>query len=147
MENCSGSCETKATKVAEGINRRALLTGLAAALVSVGLTSTGEAALAAAKTYTIGKTSEIPVKGGKMYYVANYPVFITQPKAGVFKAFNGYCTHVPTSVAGVIGSNIICTEHGSTFDSTTGAVTKGPARRPLAKINLTVSGNVLKVKL
>ena len=147
MENCSGSCDANATKIEGGLNRRALLTGIAGVLASIGLASTGEVALAAAKTYTVGKTSEIPVRGGKMYYVANYPVFITQPKAGVFKAFNGYCTHVPTSVTGVVGSNIICTEHGSKFDSTTGSVTKGPARRALAKINLTVTGNVMKVKL
>jgi nitrite reductase/ring-hydroxylating ferredoxin subunit len=147
MENCAGSCETNATKIDGGINRRALLTGIAGVLASIGLAGTGDAALAAATTYTLGKTTDIPVKSGKMYNVNGTPVLVTQPKAGVFKAFNGYCTHQRTPLGGMNGSNVICYQHGATFDSTTGAVTGGPAPRALTKITLTVSGTSLKVKL
>lgn len=147
MENCTGSCESNATKIEGGINRRALLTGIAGVLATIGLTGTGEAAMAAAKTYTIGKTTDIPVKSGKMFNVNGTPVLVTQPKAGVFKAFNGYCTHERTPLSGINGSNIVCGRHGASFDSTSGAVTGGPAPRPLTKITLSLTGTTLKVKL
>ena len=151
MENCSGisqeSCDSRVTKVDGGISRRALLAGIAGVLGAIGLSGTGEAAMAAAKTYTIGKTTDIAVKSGKMFNVAGTPVLVTQPKAGVFKAFNGYCTHERNPLGGINGSNVVCYRHGASFDSTTGAVTGGPAPRPLSKITLTVSGTALKVKL
>mgnify|MGYP000494036292 CR=1 FL=1 len=147
MENCSGACETNASKIEGGINRRALLTGIAGVLATIGLAGTGDAALAAAKTYTIGKTTDIAVKSGKMYNVAGTPILVTQPKKGVFKAFNGYCTHEQTPLSGMNGSNVVCNRHGASFDTTTGAVTGGPAPRSLTKITLTVSGTALKVKL
>jgi nitrite reductase/ring-hydroxylating ferredoxin subunit len=151
MDNCSAiksaSCNSNVTKIEGGINRRALLTGIAGVLGAVGLASTGEAAMAAAKTYTIGKTTDIQVKGGKMYNIGGTPVLVTQPKAGVFRAFNGYCTHQQTPLGGINGSNVVCYQHGASYDSTTGAVTGPPATRPLTKITLTISGTTMKVKL
>lgn len=147
MENCTGIENKNVTTIDGSVSRRAILSGLAGVLGAIGLASGSEAALAAAKTYTLGKTTDIAVKGGKMYNVNGTPVLVTQPKAGVFKAFNGYCTHQRTPLGGINGSNVLCYQHGASFDSTTGAVTGGPAPRALTKITLTVSSGTLKVKL
>ncbi len=50
--------------------RRAALAGLGAILAGVGLVGPSQAALAAAKTYTIGKTTDIKVGSSKSYMVA-----------------------------------------------------------------------------
>ena len=147
MESCAGTCDNNATNVDGGINRRALLTGVAGVLGAIGLAGIGDAAEAAAKTYTIGKTTDIPVKSGAMYRVAGKPILVTQPKKGVFRAFVGYCTHQRQELGGMSGNNIACYQHNATFNATTGAVVGGPAPKPLTKVTLTVTGTTLKVKL
>ncbi|MFM6977877.1 MAG: Rieske (2Fe-2S) protein [Micrococcales bacterium] len=145
MDNCSGSCDHNATKIDGGIKRRALLAGIAGVLASIGLS--GEAAFAAAKTYTVAKKSDIPLRSGELFRVNGTPIFITQPKAGVFRAFSGLCTHERQELGGMVGKNIACYQHGATFDPTTGAATGGPTKKALKKITLTVSGNNLKVTI
>jgi nitrite reductase/ring-hydroxylating ferredoxin subunit len=129
------------------LSRRALLGGVAAVMAGIGLAGPAESALAAAKTYTVGKTTEIPVGSAKMYQVAGVPVIVTQPKKGVFKAFNGYCTHQQVQLDSINGSNLICSQHGSSFNTTTGKVTGGPARSSLANYKASVSGTTLKISL
>ena len=152
---CENHCESSATATrrettvipANHVSRRALLAGLGGALATVGFLATGESAMAAAKTYMVGKTTDVAVGSARMYQIAGVPVIITQPKKGVYKAFNGYCTHQQVPLAGVNGSNLVCNQHGATFNTTTGAATGGPARSGLAKYAVTVSGTTLKVKL
>jgi nitrite reductase/ring-hydroxylating ferredoxin subunit len=128
-------------------SRRAALAGLGAILAGVGLLGPSEAALAAAKTYTIGKTTDIKVGSAKSYLVAGVSVLVTQPKKGVFKAFKGVCTHQGGSLSSVSGKNIVCPLHGATFDSTSGKPTGGPASTGLKGYKVTVSGTSLKVTL
>lgn len=132
---------------ANHLARRTLLAGIGAALVGVGLTGPAESAFAAAKTYTVGKTTDIAVGSAHMYTVAGTPVIVTQPKKGVFKAFNGYCTHQQVQLSNISGTNLICSQHGSMFNTTTGKVTGGPARSALPNYKATVSGTTLKVSL
>lgn len=132
---------------ANQINRRALLTGLGAVLAGIGLAGPAESAIAAAKTYTVGKTTDVKVGSARLYTVAGIPVLVTQPKKGVFKAFNGYCTHERVQIDGLNGSNLVCSQHGATFNTTTGKVTGGPARSALANYKVTVAGTTLKVSL
>lgn len=127
--------------------RRSLLLGLAATLSSVGLSSASEIAAFAAKTYTVGKKSEVPVKGGKLFRVAGKGVYITQPRAGVFRAFNAMCTHAGGTVNKVEGNNIVCPLHGAKFDVNSGQAVAGPAASPLKKVVVTVSGNNLRVTI
>ena len=124
-----------------------MLTGIGAALAGFGLAGPASTAFAAAKTYTVGKTSDIKVGGARMYTVAGIPVLVTQPKKGVFKAFNGYCTHQQVQLSGLDGTNVVCEQHGSKFDTTSGKVTHGPAQTSLANYKVTVSGTTLKVSL
>jgi len=124
-----------------------MLSGLGAVLSGVGLAAPAQSALAAAKTYNVGKTSDVKVGSARMYTVAGIPVLVTQPKKGVFKAFNGYCTHQQVQLDSLNGTNLVCSQHGSRFDTTTGKVTGGPARSALANYKVTVAGTTLKVSL
>jgi nitrite reductase/ring-hydroxylating ferredoxin subunit len=128
-------------------SRRAALAGLGALLAGVGLVGPSQAALAAAKTYTVGKTTDIKVGSAKSYLVAGVSVLVTQPKKGVFKAFKGVCTHQGGSLSSVTGKNIVCPLHGASFDSTSGKPTGGPASTGLKGYKVTISGTSLKVTL
>lgn len=152
---CENLCETsivaprrEVTVVPNNhLSRRALLGGVAAVMAGIGLVGPAEGALAAAKTYTVGKTTDIAVGSAKMFTVAGTPVIVTQPKKGIFKAFNGYCTHQQVPLAGIQGSNLVCNQHGASFNTTTGKVTGGPARSALPGYKVAVSGSSLKVTL
>ncbi|GGL95528.1 MULTISPECIES: Rieske (2Fe-2S) protein [Micromonospora] len=86
----------------------------------------------------LAKTADIPVGGGKVF--APQGVVVTQPTAGEFKAFDPICTHQNCPVSNVDGGTINCTCHGSKFSITDGSVQGGPATRPLAAKEVTVSG-------
>jgi nitrite reductase/ring-hydroxylating ferredoxin subunit len=152
---CENLCDTSTSPASRAVidvppnhlNRRAVLTGIGAALAGFGLAGPAESALAAAKTYTVGKTTDIAVGSARMYQVAGVPVLVTQPKKGIFKAFNGFCTHQQVQISGLQGTNLVCEQHGSSFNSTTGKVTNGPARTGLANYKTSVSGTTLKVSL
>ena len=128
-------------------SRRAALAGLGAVLAGIGLVGPSRAAIAAAKTYTVGKTSDIKVGSAKSYLVAGVSILITQPKKGVFKAFKGVCTHQGGKLSTVLGNNIVCPLHGASFDSTSGKATGGPASTGLKGYKVTVTGTSLKITL
>ena len=132
---------------ANRITRRNLLAGVGALLASIGLVGPSEIALAAAKTYTVGKTTDIKVGSSKSYLVAGVSLLITQPKKGVFKAFKGICTHQGGKLTSLSGPNLFCPLHGASFDSTTGKVLTGPASAPLKAYKVTVTGKTLKVSI
>jgi len=145
------SAKATVTEVPAGLTRRAALTAFAAALATVGLTSISDAAFAAAKTYKICKTTDVKVGSARMFSVGGRGIVVTQPKKGVFKAFNANCTHQGARLAAKVGAvrtvsgSMICPEHGAGFDTTTGAVTRGPAAAPLDKITVKVSGTQVSV--
>jgi nitrite reductase/ring-hydroxylating ferredoxin subunit len=132
---------------ANRITRRNLLAGVGAVLAGIGLVGPAETAMAAAKTYTVGKTTDIKVGSSKSYLVAGVSLLITQPKKGVFKAFKGICTHQGGKLTSLSGPNLFCPLHGASFDSTTGKVLTGPASTPLKTYKVTVSGKTLKVSI
>lgn len=94
---------------------------------------------AAAGGTALGKTSDIPVGGGKIYTDAK--VVVTQPTAGQYKAFSAICTHQQCVVSAISDGTINCTCHGSKFNVADGAVAHGPATAPLPPKNVTVSGD------
>lgn len=87
----------------------------------------------------LGKTSEIPVGGGKIY--ADKKVVVTQPTAGQYKAFSATCTHQGCLVTSVSDGTINCPCHSSKFHVADGSVAGGPAMAPLPPENVTVSGD------
>ncbi|MGH3765998.1 MAG: Rieske (2Fe-2S) protein [Pseudonocardiaceae bacterium] len=89
----------------------------------------------------LAATSAIPVGGGMVF--ADKEVVVTQPAAGEFKAFSATCTHQGCTVNKVAGGTIDCPCHGSKFAIADGSVAHGPAQRPLAARQVTVSGGEL----
>jgi nitrite reductase/ring-hydroxylating ferredoxin subunit len=114
-------------------------------MAALGLTGLSEVAATAAKTYTVCKTSAVPVKGGKTFSVGGKKILITQPKKGSFKAFLAVCTHQGGALNGATNNEILCKLHGARFDATTG-MAKSVAPRALGKVSVSVSGGSVKVK-
>jgi Rieske Fe-S protein len=117
--------------------------GLAAAAVA-GCSSSSDPKTASTSAGTVlGKTSDIPEGGGKIF--AAQKIVVTQPAAGQYKAFSAVCTHQGCTVSTVAGGLIGCPCHGSKFKIADGSVSKGPATKPLPAANITVSGSDIKL--
>lgn len=127
------------------ISRRGLLVAFAAGTAAIGLTGLSERAANAAKTYTVCKTSAIPVRSGKTFSVAGKKVLITQPKKGTFRAFLAICTHQGGALSGAKNNEILCPLHGARFDADSGAP-KNVAPTSLGKVSVSVSDGNIRVK-
>lgn len=92
---------------------------------------------------SLTSTSQIPVKGGKIF--AAQKVVVTQPQQGTFKAFSASCTHRGCTVGDVTGDTIKCHCHGSAFSALDGSVKQGPATRPLPPVKIEVEGGSIKL--
>ncbi|GAA2029215.1 Rieske (2Fe-2S) protein [Catenulispora yoronensis] len=130
-----------------GPDRRSLMK--AAALVAVPVVGVGTvAACSSSKSGGSGPStgagatpvtvpsSSVPVGGGTV----NAGVVVTQPQAGVYKAFSAVCTHQGCTVKEVANNQIHCPCHGSIFSAQDGSVVMGPATQPLAAMTATLSG-------
>jgi Rieske Fe-S protein len=100
--------------------------------------SGGSSAAPNPATQALTQTSKVPVGGGTV--LVDRQIVVTQPTAGVFKAFTAVCTHAGCTVSQVQNGTIICPCHGSRYHVADGSVANGPAQQPLAPINITVSG-------
>jgi Rieske Fe-S protein len=92
-----------------------------------------------AQSNDLGKTSDIPVGGGKIW--PTQTVVVTQPAAGTFKAFSAVCTHMACTVGSVSGGVIACPCHGSQYSIVDGSVKGGPAPKALAAKTISVANN------
>lgn len=113
--------------------------GVLRALVPAGL-----AGAAGVRRTVLIKTSKLAV--GKAYSFTDpythVPAYLVQPSRNEFRAFSRICTHMGCTV-NFEGSMFVCPCHGSEYSSTTGAVERGPAPRPLPSVPLAVqSGEV-----
>ncbi|MFE1013613.1 Rieske (2Fe-2S) protein [Streptomyces sp. NPDC058794] len=91
----------------------------------------------------LAATADIPEGGGKVF--ADRKVVVTQPTAGEFKAFSATCTHQGCAVKSVSGGVINCPCHNSNFSITDGSVQGGPAPKPLPAVQITVSGDSIRL--
>jgi Rieske Fe-S protein len=91
----------------------------------------------------LGKTTDIPVGGGKIF--KSEKVVVTQPTQGQFKAFSATCTHEGCTVGSVSGGKIHCPCHGSAYNVSDGSVANGPAEKPLPPKTVTVQNGELKL--
>jgi nitrite reductase/ring-hydroxylating ferredoxin subunit len=149
QHSCNSNSKEVRTSVA-AISRRNFFAGVAIAAGSLGLSSIASSAEAASKKYKVCSIKDVKVGGGSIFKLSaagGIQILITQPKAGVFRAFNPACTHQGFRLGSISGSNIVCPIHRATFDTTTGKVTRGPAQVPLQKYTLTVENNSLFVAL
>jgi Rieske Fe-S protein len=117
-------------------------TGAAASSpASEGAASGGEDAGAGAAA--LAATADIPEGGGKVF--ADEKVVVTQPSAGEFKAFSATCTHQGCAVKSVSDGVINCPCHNSNFSISDGSVQSGPASKPLPAVEITVSGDSIRL--
>ena len=147
MENtCIGNCESHTHGE---VSRKGVLAGLATVLTGIGLVSLGETAANAASLTKIAKTSAVPVGSAKSFTVSGKQILITQPKAGVYRAFRNQCTHqgAPLPSQSISGGSVACYVHGASFNATSGAVTRGPAPTALPRYTVTVKSGYLYVTI
>ena len=149
MTECPTSRSTQVEESKLSLTRRNFFTGFAMAAASLGLTGIASSAEAASKKYKVCAKKEIKIGGGSIFYIAsaNTMVLITQPKKDVFRAFNPACTHLGTQLKKIEGTNVRCPSHGALFDTSSGAVKRGPAALPLQKYTLTIDSSNLFVTL
>ncbi|GAB3805551.1 hypothetical protein GCM10028798_27600 [Humibacter antri] len=88
--------------------------------------------------------SDIPVGGAISATYKGGPIVVAQPEAGTAVAFSAICTHMGCVVA-PSGKQFDCPCHGSEFSASTGDVIRGPATRPLPKLDATVSGGKVSI--
>lgn len=116
--------------------------GVGGALAGGAWTGTASAATNAAPV-PLGPASAIPVGGGVIYDKAK--VVVTQPTAGVYKAFDATCTHQKCLLASVKGGTINCACHGGKYSITDGSAVHLPAKTPLPPRTVTVTGGNVSV--
>lgn len=122
--NCMGACEGHKHDDRQ-LSRKAVLGGLAAVLTGIGLTTFGDAAQAAAKSYkTTLKATSVRVGSAKTVTVKGISILITRPNSTTYRAFKRTCTHQPKTLSSsLVSGTIYCPEHGQQFDANTGAPT------------------------
>ena len=129
------------------VTRRTFLRAVAVGLAVVGFGGQAQAAFAASTKVKAGPTSAIPVNGVKGYTLNGQYIVVTQPKKGTFKAFSGWCTHERNKMSSVRGTNLVCTRHGATFNTTTGRATGGPVAGGLKTYTTTVTKGILYITI
>ncbi|MFV0450829.1 MAG: Rieske (2Fe-2S) protein [Propioniciclava sp.] len=132
-------------------DRRTFLTGAGLAALAAGTTSVAgcsspapeaEAPDAASSGVSV-PTGEVPVDGGVILEDASYVV--TQPSAGVYKAFSSTCTHQGCTVKAIENREIVCPCHGARFSIEDGSVVVGPATEALPEAAASVDGDAVVI--
>ena len=118
-------------------------------LTGIGLSALGATAAEAATKYKVALASKIPIGSAKVFTVGGKSVLITQPRAGVFRAFKNQCTHqgAPLGSQKLLNGKLVCNQHGANFNASNGAVVGGPAPTSLTKYTATKSGNYIYVTI
>jgi 3-phenylpropionate/trans-cinnamate dioxygenase ferredoxin component len=100
------------------------------------------------KTYVeVATLDELRESYVTLFQVAGRPVILTRI-ADAVHAFDGTCTHAEFQFATsrlLDGCEIECPMHGACFDAETGAVTQGPAERPLQPIDVQLEDGVVRL--
>ena len=96
---------------------------------------------ATAARQQIATVSQVPAGGALI--VSDAGIVLVRDDAGAVRGYSATCTHQGCAVTDIRDGLIICPCHGSKFDIRTGAVTGGPARRPLPPIAVTVEGDAV----
>jgi Rieske Fe-S protein len=146
-QTVSGARSTRRTVLlgAGVVSAAAAATALAACGSSKADTSSNTPAATNTAPKDLGKSSDIPVGGGKIF--PDQLVVVTQPTAGTFKAFSAVCTHQGCTVGQVSGGLIICPCHGSEYSIADGSVKRPaePGQRPLPTKQVTVANGEITV--
>ncbi|MFE9770084.1 Rieske 2Fe-2S domain-containing protein [Streptomyces sp. NPDC005931] len=127
-------------------SRRTVLRGVALAPVAgLGLTacggSTGKSPAVPAGPVELGPESEVAKGAAKLY--RDHNVVVSRGEDGVLAAYSTICTHALCPANKLDGTKLICTCHGSEFDTTTGKVLREPAVAPLTRLAVEVKDGTI----
>jgi len=137
-----GGCASYGGQSAAPASTAAAEPASSAASSAAGAASSAASGGVKAAVKGLAALADIPVGGGKIF--ADQAIVITQPTAGVVKAFSTVCTHQGCAVDEIAGGTINCPCHGSKF-KLDGSVANGPAARPLPPVTVkVVDGQVVK---
>jgi Rieske Fe-S protein len=106
-------------------------------------------ASAASPDSPVIRVADIPLRGGAIYPdVDDDGVVVTQPSAGVYRAFSATCTHRGCLLASVGDGTINCPCHGAQFSIQDGSVVRAGDGIPtpttaLPPKNVSLSGDRL----
>ena len=92
----------------------------------------------------IGSSGDVVPGQRRVFDVAGTKVSVANANGHLY-AFDDTCTHAGCSLAKgkLDGTTVTCPCHGSQFDVTSGAVLRGPARRPVRSRLVQVQGEDL----
>jgi 3-phenylpropionate/trans-cinnamate dioxygenase ferredoxin component len=95
----------------------------------------------------IGSADEVGVGKMRVYDVSGTRVNVVDAQGHLY-AIDDTCTHSGCSLAKgrLEGTTVTCPCHGSQFDITSGAVIRGPARRPVRSWQVKVENNDLLIE-
>lgn len=94
----------------------------------------------------IAQVSEVPKGGATIAGTDGGAFVVSQTQAGAIACFSAVCTHQGCLCSRVVDNKAVCPCHGSSFDVFTGAVVRGPAQQPLAKIETKVTNGQIVAK-
>lgn len=92
----------------------------------------------------VGSAKDVPAGRMRAFNVAGTKVSVASVDGHLY-AFDDTCTHAGCSLAtgDLDGTTVTCPCHDSQFDVTSGAVLRGPARRPVRSRVVVVQGEDL----
>jgi len=95
----------------------------------------------------VGNAKDVAAGTMRVFDVAGTKVNVANAE-GHLHAFDDTCTHAGCSLATgkLEGTTVTCPCHGSQFDVTSGAVLRGPARRPVRSRKVQLDGDDLLVE-
>jgi cytochrome b6-f complex iron-sulfur subunit len=93
----------------------------------------------AADANALASLDDIPIGTAKAVKHEGKDLIISHPGKGKVAAFSATCTHQGCPVKPA-GQSLDCPCHGAKFDYATGAVTNGPAEKPLAAFAIHMKG-------
>ena len=92
----------------------------------------------------VGSAKDVAAGQMRVFDVSGIKVCVTRLDNHLY-AFDDTCTHMGCSLATgkLDGTTVTCPCHGSQFDVTSGAVVRGPAKRPVRSRLVQVEGEAL----
>ena len=99
---------------------------------------------------SLGKSGQLPDNSVNPYYVYERKLRVSVARIGdKLFAFDDLCTHEGCQLsAGILtGTTLMCPCHGSQFDVASGAVLRGPAKRPLTTYDVREQGGEIEVRV